>query len=63
MEYAVREQFGQHKRELLVDRVGDAKESQEAAKTEFVEALPKTQTGKIQRFLLRQAARNSKAQS
>jgi len=41
MEYAVREQFGQHKRELLVDRVGDAKESQEAAKTEFVEALVK----------------------
>ena len=30
---------------------------------EFVDALPKTQTGKIQRFLLRQAARNSKAQS
>ncbi|MBE2215047.1 MAG: DUF2959 domain-containing protein [Opitutaceae bacterium] len=41
MEYAVREKFGQHKREILVDRVGDAKESQEAAKTQFVEALVK----------------------
>lgn len=41
MEYAVREQFGQHKREVLVDRVGDAKESQEKAKTQFVEALVK----------------------
>jgi len=30
---------------------------------EFVDSLPKTQTGKIQRYLLRQAARNSKAQS
>jgi len=41
MEYAVREKFGQHKREVLVDRVGDAKESQEEAKTQFVEALVK----------------------
>lgn len=39
MEYAVRERFGQHKRELLVERVGDAKESQVAAKEQFVDAL------------------------
>ncbi len=39
MDYAIREKFGQHKREILVDRVGDAKESQEAAKTQFVDAL------------------------
>lgn len=37
--YAIREKFGQHKREILVDRVQEAKESQEAAKTEFVDAL------------------------
>jgi hypothetical protein len=41
MEYAVREKFGQHKREILVDRVGEAKESQEEAKAEFVDALTK----------------------
>lgn len=41
MEYAVREKFGQHKREILVDRVDEAKQSQEAAKEEFVEALVK----------------------
>jgi uncharacterized protein YukE len=39
LEYKVREKFGQQKRELLVDRVGDAKDSQEAAKQEFVSAL------------------------
>jgi len=39
MEYAVRERFGQHKRELLVERVGDAKESQVEAKEQFVDAL------------------------
>ncbi len=39
MNYAIREKFGQHKREILVDRVEDAKESQEAAKAEFVDAL------------------------
>lgn len=37
--YAIREKFGQHKREILVDRVQDAKKSQEAAKEEFVDAL------------------------
>jgi len=39
MEYAVRERFGQHKRELLVERVEDAKESQVEAKEQFVDAL------------------------
>jgi LPS sulfotransferase NodH len=39
LEYKVREKFGQHKREILVDRVNDAKLSQEAAKEEFVTAL------------------------
>ena len=39
LEYKVRESFGQHKRELLVDRVGDAKDSQESAKKEFISAL------------------------
>lgn len=39
LEYKVREKFGQHKREILVDRVGEAKDSQQAAKEEFVSAL------------------------
>ena len=37
--YAIREKFGQHKREILVDRVENAKDSQEAAKEQFVDAL------------------------
>lgn len=37
--YAVREKFGQHKRDILVDRVKAAKDSQEAAKAQFVDAL------------------------
>lgn len=37
--YAIREKFGQHKREILVDRVENAKDSQEAAKNQFVDAL------------------------
>lgn len=39
MEYKLRETFGQQKRELLVDRVDAAKNSQEEAKDEFVSAL------------------------
>jgi len=39
VEYKIRESFGQHKRELLVDRVETAKESQEEAKEQFVSAL------------------------
>lgn len=39
VDYAIREKFGQHKREILVDRVENAKDSQEAAKNEFVNAL------------------------
>lgn len=39
LEYKVREGFGQHKRELLVDRVDAAKDSQEEAKVQFVSAL------------------------
>lgn len=39
IEYRVRETFGQHKREILVDRVQSAKESQEVAKEQFVSAL------------------------
>ena len=39
MDYAIREKFGQHKREILVDRVENAKDSQEAAKQQFVNAL------------------------
>ncbi|BET67586.1 DUF2959 domain-containing protein [Opitutales bacterium ASA1] len=39
IEYSVREKLGQHKRELLVDRVETAKRSQERAKVEFVSAL------------------------
>jgi hypothetical protein len=41
MEYAIREKFGQQKRELLVDRVQEAKEGQQAAKDQFVDALTK----------------------
>lgn len=37
--YAIREKFGQHKRDILVDRVENAKDSQEAAKNQFVDAL------------------------
>lgn len=39
MEYAVRESFGQHKREVLVDRVESAKDTQEEAKEQFVSAM------------------------
>ena len=39
LEYKVRETFGQQKRELLVDRVETAKDSQEEAKEQFVSAL------------------------
>ncbi|MGH8016941.1 MAG: DUF2959 domain-containing protein [Opitutaceae bacterium] len=39
IEYKVRESFGQQKRELLVDRVETAKDSQEEAKEQFVSAL------------------------
>jgi hypothetical protein len=39
LEYKVREGFGQHKREILVDRVDAAKDSQEEAKVQFVSAL------------------------
>lgn len=39
MEYAVKEKFGIHKRDILVARVQDAKESQDAAKEQFKTAL------------------------
>jgi hypothetical protein len=39
MEYAIREKFGQQKRELLVERVQEAKDGQQAAKDQFVDAL------------------------
>jgi hypothetical protein len=39
MEYAVKEKFGIHKRDILVARVQDAKESQDAAKEQFKSAL------------------------
>jgi hypothetical protein len=39
LEYKIRESFGQQKRELLVDRVAEAKDSQEDAKVQFVSAL------------------------
>ena len=39
VEYKIRESFRQHKRELLVDRVETAKESQEEAKEQFVSTL------------------------
>ena len=39
MEYAVKEKFGIHKRDILVARVQDARESQDAAKEQFKSAL------------------------
>ena len=39
MEYAVKEKFGIHKRDILVARVQDARESQDAAKEQFKTAL------------------------
>ncbi len=38
-QYAVMEKFGIHKREILVDRVEDARDSQEDAKQQFASAL------------------------
>jgi len=38
-QYAVMEKFGIHKREILVDRVEDARDSQEEAKEQFASAL------------------------
>ena len=38
-QYAVMEKFGIHKREILVDRVGEARESQQEAKEQFASAL------------------------
>lgn len=38
-EFALKEKFGIHKREILVDRVEDARDSQEEAKEEFASAL------------------------
>jgi len=37
--YGTMEAFGKHKRDLLVDRVEDARDSQEAAKEQFASAL------------------------
>ena len=37
--YSTMEAFGKHKRDLLVDRVEDARDSQEAAKQQFASAL------------------------
>ena len=37
MEYAVKEKFGIHKRDILVARVEDARESQDDAKEQFIE--------------------------
>jgi len=39
MYYETMEKFGVHKREILVDRVEDARDSQEAAKEQFASAL------------------------
>ena len=39
MEYAVKEKFGIHKRDILVARVGDAREAQGEARQEFKSAL------------------------
>lgn len=39
MEFAVKEKFGIHKRDILVARVVDARESQDAAKEQFKTAL------------------------
>jgi SMC interacting uncharacterized protein involved in chromosome segregation len=38
-QYAVMEKFGIHKREILVDRVENARDSQQAAKEQFASAL------------------------
>jgi len=38
-QYAVMEKFGIHKREILVDRVEDARDSQQEAKEQFASAL------------------------
>ena len=38
-QYAVMEKFGIHKREILVDRVEDARDSQQQAKEQFANAL------------------------
>ncbi|MDT8421849.1 MAG: DUF2959 domain-containing protein [Desulfuromonadales bacterium] len=38
-QYAVMEKFGVHKREILVDRVEDARDSQKEAKDQFASAL------------------------
>lgn len=38
-QYAVMEKFGVHKREILVDRVEDARDSQKEAKEQFASAL------------------------
>ena len=38
-EYALKERFGIHKREILVDRVGEARDSQQEAKEQFASAL------------------------
>ena len=38
-QYAVMEKFGVHKREILVDRVEDARDSQQQAKEQFANAL------------------------
>ena len=37
--YATMESFGQHKRDILVDRVEDARDDQEEAKEQFADAL------------------------
>jgi hypothetical protein len=39
--YQTMEQFGYHKREIMVDRVGAARDSQEEAKEQFQDALEK----------------------
>ena len=39
--YRTMEMFGKQKRDILVDRVGDAREGQQAAKQEFQTALEK----------------------
>lgn len=38
-EYALKEKFGIHKREILVDRVSEARDSQQEAKEQFASAL------------------------
>lgn len=44
LEYSIREAFGQQKREVLVDRVEAARDSQKNAKQEFVSALERFKT-------------------